>query len=254
MFLGKNIQINNGANTANRNDNVAYCGWIYLNRCLVKYSLCLLLSIVLIGCSLGGMRHNNGEAVISLTRPDGTYVVLPLNGPLHSYNAERIAREIQSLDKIIAIRKASTASESDIAMLSVACESRNDALRELDLALRIAQQTSAGQLDDGILRKAEQYSSGASKALRSPVPTIIMVATQISTSVANATLHYMGKGDYDNKLNSWASYSKGDRLRIGRYVFRVEPSESNSEIYDELVLVITDPTERVITPLHGPIR
>lgn len=204
---------------------------------------------VLTGCGAATVQDGS---FISLSKPDGTHVLVPLNGPLHAARTDRLAREVQSLDKIIATRKDSARSQSEAAVIMIAVESRNDALKELELALRIAQQTSAGQLDDGILQKAERYCNGSREALNSPVPTAVFVTTHISTSLSGATLHYMSKGDYDaNKKLSWASYSEGDKLRIGRYVFRVEPHDPNYGVYDELILVVADPTNRLITPLRG---
>jgi len=198
---------------------------------------------------LGARQNTSGDA-ITLLRADGGSVTIPLSGPLHNEKAESLARELQSLDNIIASRNALARSEIDAAILSVANESRNDALKELDLALRIAQQTSAGELDDKVLQMAERYSKASKEVLTSQVPTTIYVTTLISTSEANALLHYVSKGDYDAKNLSWISYSEGDKLRIGRYVFRVEPPNLNSGVYEEVVLVVSDPTKRKLTPLR----
>ncbi len=169
----------------------------------------MVFFILVCGCTVGTSRRDKTNTAISLTRPDGSIVAVPLSGPLHSRKAERISGEIQALDIAIAFRNASAKSESEAAMLAVAVESRNDALRELDLALRVTQETSAGQLDTSILGKAERYSSVANEVLRAPVPDTLMLGTQISTSVPNATLHYMSKGEYDAKSGSWTSYSRG---------------------------------------------
>ena len=241
------FESNMGHLDVNENHHALSCRRVTLGRLKAKHLLHSVFFVVLSGCSLNG---NFGET-ISLTRFDGSSVLVPLNGPLNNEKVERIAREIQSLDRIIASRKADTKSESEAAVISVAYESRNDALSELELALRIGQQTSAGQIDNGILRKAEQYYIGSKEVLRSPIPPNIFVATHISSSVANSTLHYISKGDYDAKKLSWISYSDGDRLKIGRYVFRVEPLETKSDFYEELVLVITEPTNRLIRPLRG---
>src|SRR6266849_173783 len=119
--------------------------------------------ILVCGCTVGTSRRDNTNTAILLTRPDGSIVAVPLTDPLHSQKDERISREIQALDIVIASRNASAKSESEAAMLAVAVESSNDALRELDLALRVAQNTSAGQLDTSILGKAERYSSVANE-------------------------------------------------------------------------------------------
>ena len=230
---------------ASKKDAAVLFGWF------ARYILVLVISTMTIGYRADVVRAQ-GEygASISLDRPDGTSVSVPLEGPLHNDMLERIAREIQTLDKFIASRNASSKSEADTAILKVAYESRNDALKQLDLALRIAQQTSSGQLDLGILRKAKEYSKDANEALVSQVPSSIFVTTQITTSVANATMHCISKGDYDAGKHSWMSYSTGDKLRIGRYVFRVEPREPASDIYEELVLVVKDPTQRKLHPLR----
>ncbi|HME44994.1 MAG TPA: hypothetical protein VKF36_18015 [Syntrophorhabdales bacterium] len=200
------------------------------------------------------MAQDDPASIISIAKPDGTNVLVPLSGPLHNETAEKIAREIQSLDKLISSRNVSPTSQAETALLTVARDSRNDALRELDAALRIAQQTSAGQLDEDILRKSKLYASSAREALRSPIPSTITVATQITTSIRNATLHYISKLDYDLKSQSWMSYSEGESLRIGRYVFRVDPCDVNLTGCEELVMVISDPTKRHITPIGRTAR
>jgi hypothetical protein len=221
------------------------------HRWFAKCFLALMLSTAVIVFRTDDLRaQGNDFASISLDRPDGSSVAVPLEGPLQNDTAELIAREIQAIDKIIASRNASPKSEVDSAVLEVAHESRNDALKQLDLALRIAQQTSSGQLDGGLLRKAKQYSEDANETLLSQVPSFLFVTTQITTSVADATMHYISKGDYDAKRHSWMSYSPGDKIRIGRYVFRVEPSDPVADIYEELVLVVKDPTQRTLRPIR----
>jgi len=200
------------------------------------------------GCTVGPSRMDNTNTAISLTRADGSRVEVPLSGPLHSHEAERIAREIQALDTAIASRKASAKTASEGAILAVVVESRNDAVHELDLALRVARNTSAGQLDTSILGKANRYSSVANEVLRSPVPNTSMVNTQILTSIPNATLHYQSKGEYDAKSELWLSYSEGDRLRIGLYVFLVEPPGPVTDSFCDLVPVTSDPTKKNLTP------
>lgn len=216
--------------------------------------------VLLIAACASQPKAPDGRNIV-LKRADGHSVEVPLSGSLHDARAERLAREIQALDaqiataqgKIIGTTGPPVGREAvQYAMLDVAIESRDDALRELELALAVARKTSAGSLDDETVARAEDSASSASAVLSAQPPGSILVATNISTSVPGASLHYMSKGKHQRRSNEWSSYSDGERLHIGRYVFRVQPVDPGTVNYEETVLVISDPTQKRLTPVRGP--
>jgi hypothetical protein len=194
---------------------------------------------------------------IILRRADGKTVTVPMSGSLYDARAESLAHEIQALDTQIRDARQSSLSpsqsEAAAAMLAVAVESREDAVRELELALAVARLTSAGKLDDESLGKAQDYAGSVKTVLSAQVPASILVATDISTSVPDATLHYISKGKFDAKSKEWSSYTAGERMRIGRYVFRVQQGDAGQP-YDEYVLVTSDPTKKRISPMRDANR
>lgn len=222
-------------------------------------SLAVACVLLIVACASQPKAPDGGNIV--LKRADGQSVEVPLSGSLHDPRAERLAREIQVLDeqiataqgKIIGTTGPPTGREAvQYAMLDIAIESREDALRELELALAVAPKTSAGSLDNETVARAEENASSASAVLSTQPPNSILVATNISTSVPGASLHYMSKGKHRQHSSEWSSYSDGERLRIGRYVFRVQPADPGTEIYEETVLVVSNPTQKRLTPLRRP--
>lgn len=198
-----------------------------------------------------------GKPDIVLKRADGKTVTVPMSGSLYDPRAEKLAREIQALDTEIRDARASAPSppsEAAAAMLTVAVESREDAVRELELALAVARLTSAGKVDDKSITKAQDYASSVKTVLSAQTPANFLVATDISTSVPNATLHYMSKHNFAAKSKEWSSYTNGQRLQIGRYMFRVQWSDTAEGYYDELVLVISDQTKQRLEPTRTANR
>lgn len=197
-------------------------------------------------------------ANIVLKSATGQPIEVPVSGPLYNPRAEQLAREIETLDKQIAkARKEKPARTPDAAtikaeMLSIAVEARNDALAELDLAMDVARKTSAGSLDEETVARAKEDARSAATVLSTRPPNSIAVATKISTSITDATLHYISKVKYQLRSTDWSSYTDGERMRIGRYVFRVQPPQVGSPTYEEVVLILSDPTTKRLTPVRPP--
>lgn len=195
------------------------------------------------------------DSKIVLKRADGEAVEVPLTGPGRDPRAEQLAREIQALDRQIAKDGGGGTPQNDAVkaeMLKIAKEARNDALSDLDLALAVARKTSAGSLDDETVARAKESARSAETILNTQPPSSILVATDISTSLPNATLHYMSNQKHRQHSTEWSSYTAGERLQIGRYVFRVEPPESSAPVYEEIVLILSDPTQKRLTPVRAP--
>ncbi|MBI3350129.1 MAG: hypothetical protein HY020_23325 [Burkholderiales bacterium] len=195
------------------------------------------------------------EGKIVLKRDDGEMVVVPVAGPGRDARAEQLAREIQSLDKQIAESVAGAQTRSaqpdpvQVEVLRMAREARNEALADLTLALAVAGKTSAGALDDETVARAKESAQSAAMILNTQPPSSLLVATDISTSLPDARLHYMSNQKHRLRSTEWSSYTARERLQIGRYVFRVQSADRNTEVYEELVLVLSDPTQKRLTPV-----
>jgi hypothetical protein len=126
-------------------------------------------------------------------------------------------------------------------------DARNDAVDSLDLAYRVAGETS-GPLDNQQIDSAKQNVQIAKDILKATPPPRLFVKTAISSTVTGAALHYWDAADYKKKVGSWSSYTPGESLHIGRYLFRLD-SAAGTAPYQELVLILSDPTEKVLSPL-----
>jgi hypothetical protein len=208
------------------------------------------------------------DGKIVLKRNDGGIVSIPVVGPGRDPRAEQLARDIQALDAQIleATKRPSrlpgaaptgAASQADpvkAEVVRLAAEARAEAVADLDLALTVARKTSAGSLDDETVARAKESAQSAATILNTQPPGSIVVATDISTSLPDARLHYMSNQKHRQQSKEWSSYTARERLRIGRYVFRVEPADSSVPVYEELVLVLSDPTHKRLTPLRSSDR
>ena len=187
---------------------------------------------------------------ISLTTSSGAKVVVPSTGALANDSAHQVAVDVLALDRRLKSKPSKRQPNPEVAaaMRQMAEDARNDAVDSLDLAYRVAGETS-GILDNGQINSAQQNVRIAKTILNTPPPDRLYVRTAISSTVTGAALHYWDAAEYKKKIGSWSSYTPGEQLHIGRYLFRVDGG-SGGEPYEELVLVLSDPTEKVISPLR----
>lgn len=196
------------------------------------------------------MSCSTKPAVITIRNAEGRIVQIPLSGRLSNDEGIRIAREIQDIDSSIKYwEESSKSSDPEIlsAMLQMMFETRNDAVAKLELAYQIAQKTS-GILDTFFLKQAKNSAKDVKKILNIQPPKSLYVETMISSSSSNAMIHYMSLGQFESSEKSWNSYTAGQNMRIGRYMFRVKYQEE-IPAYDEILLIIEDPTVRKLTPM-----
>lgn len=187
---------------------------------------------------------------ITLTTSSGTTVRIPSSGALSNVAAEEVARDVVAIDRQLKPSKGGKrSSKSDVsaAIQQITLDARNDAVDSLDLAYRVAGKTS-GVLDSQQIDSAKQNVQIVKDILKATPPPRLYVRTAISSTVPGAALHYWDAADYKKKVGSWSSYTPGETLHIGRYRFRLD-SATGGEPYQELVLVLSDPTEKVISPL-----
>jgi hypothetical protein len=80
-------------------------------------------------------------------------------------------------------------------MRQIAIDARNDAVDSLDLAYRVAEQTS-GTLDSEQLDSAKRNIQFAKDLLKAPSPSKLFVRTRISTSIKEATIHCWNAAEF----------------------------------------------------------
>jgi hypothetical protein len=198
------------------------------------------------------------ENQILITKADGSQLRVPTTGPLADSNAESVAKSVHFLDADLKAAKkghnprgtGTTGDDAQVraAMWQIALESRNEAVDQLDLAYRVAEQTSAGNVDLKLVDKAKQGVERAREVMTSPAPPSLFVHTEIQVGKPNATLHYIDMASYKRQSTAWVSYDFGVPLHIGLYMFRLDAPDV-SEPYREEVLVLAEPTRHTITPL-----
>jgi hypothetical protein len=209
------------------------------------------LALTTIIISLPAQAQSNSDKDITLATSSGTAVRVPSTGALANDAAQNVALDVVYVDRQLKSSKSGKrAGKEDVAAATqkMALDARNDAVDSLDLAYRVAEKTS-GVLDSGQIDSAKQNVQIAKLILKTTPPARLYVRTAISSTVSGAALHYWDAADFKKKVGSWSSYTPGEPLHIGRYLFRVDGVNDN-EPYEELVLILSDPTERVISPLR----
>ena len=193
--------------------------------------------------------QDRGSRDIILLKSDGSQVRVPASGPLASPAAQEIARDVQAYDRRARSQPFSGAADPQIAQAveRLAQEVRDDAVDRLDQTYRLAD-VVAGPLDQDLLEAARKTADALKQMMRAPPPPRLNVRTQITVTLPNASLHYCLRGDYKANACSWRSYSTGDVLPIGLYMFRAE--SAGNEPTEEEVLVLNDPTTRMIAPMR----
>ena len=188
---------------------------------------------------------------LTVTKADGKQVKVPATGPLANPTAQEVAAGVLYYDKQVKSHPPGRHASPEVAraMQQMADESRNEAVEQLDLTYRVAQETS-GPLDSELLEGAKKNVEIVREIMQAPPPPNLNVHTTISASIPNAILHYCLRADYVRKACDWQSYNSGALMPIGRYMFRVESSDGSAKIQEEIILVLNDPTQRIISPMH----
>jgi hypothetical protein len=185
---------------------------------------------------------------IELRKPGGGLLRVPLGGPGSNPESTAVARRVQEIDaELEGWRAAHPSADHQVAaaLTGAARELRDEAVWQLDLAYRVAERTS-GPLDAALVLLAGGGADEARKVLRSPPPASAFVETRITAASGDAALRYMTAGEHRSGTGSWSTYNPGQRLRIGRYVFRIETTAGTAP-WVETLLVIEDPTVRQLT-------
>lgn len=135
------------------------------------------------------------------------------------------------------------------AMQQIAAEQREDAVETLDRAIRIANRTGGG-MDKTLVKSAGEALASARQVISAEPPPSLFVRTEITMADPQRALHYQTAAEYRRKEESWHSYNLGERLRIGRYIFRIQPGKPEAHDYRETILVLADPTVVKLQPVN----
>jgi hypothetical protein len=224
--------------------------WHYMTVAVILFMVAILTYSCFDRKNLKSMDHKN----LRLQTGTDSFISVPLEGPRYDKLAAAVARKInRTSNDLVAWQKARKAKSVVVerAILEMAISMQWDAAKNIDLAYRIAEKTS-GPLDPGLINKAFKLAADVDVLLKIQPPDSPFVSTSISTTVDGASLHYMSIEDYHRKKEgNWSSYTSGQVMRIGRYMFRVQPPSSDQDIYQEIVLIISDPTILRLTPVIG---
>lgn len=182
----------------------------------------------------------------------GTTVDIPAKGaPNFNLEASRIAGDLKALDAAVANWKLSPADippDLAVAVMSVVKESRDNVIVMMADVYEIARRTS-GPLDNRRMESAQISLKTLQDAVSVAPGSLKWYAGTNITSEPGAAIHYVAGIDFDKAATiqlAWQSYTRGQSMRIGRYVFRVQPNNPSRPPFFESVPILVDPFVRNI--------
>lgn len=185
----------------------------------------------------------------------GTVAEIPRQQGTPGFNADaaQLASQIRQLDAAVAawqLPAGAVAPDLAAELLRIVRESRDSAVDTIALAYRIAERTS-GPLDGRLVGSASETVKSLQDAVKaSPSSFRWSVVTFISAE-AGAAIHYVSGAEFAGSgTPSWQSYSKGQALRVGRYMFRVQPADAARRPFLESITVLQDPFSRELLPIR----
>ena len=216
-------------------------------------ALALLAIAVLAGCAEPAGRRDHEHAEVTLGTKDGLVVNIPMEGPRYDSRAALLATDLQKLDRSMGAWKTSLRKvdpELSRELQDLAAAERDQAVRDVDLAYRIADRTSGGQLDADLLASARASVEDVKRVLKpNPESYKWTVKTNITTTIDRAHIHYVSAGEHEQHGDkSFKSYTLGQQMRIGRYVFRVQPLDAATKPFMERLTIMVDPTVVSMAP------
>lgn len=226
-------------------------------RCRARPCATVALALLLAACAGGGTSPRVVDSPdltrVVLRKADGVVVDVPRTGALADERALELARAISDFDTQSAAggplaKIADPGLREAVAAMATAL--RDDALDQLDLTYRVARRTSAG-LDGGLLAQGQETMKKVTDLLSHP-PTRLYVRTQITSQVVDVSLHYMSSSDYRRQSSDWMSYTIGQMMKIGAYVFRLQRQAGAGEPLLQRVEIMSDPFVRTLDPARRP--
>ena len=182
----------------------------------------------------------------------GAVVELPGEGsPDFDRNAGEVTSQIRQLDTAIKDwQRKSTHMDPALAseILRILRESRDAAVQDIALAYRIPQQTS-GPIDNGLIALARNSVAHLLETTKSPTTGFKFEVSTVITSKNSAAIHYVPLGEFERSSSpDWQSYTKGQLLRIGRYMFRVQPADRSRRAFTQKLEILREPSEHELVP------
>lgn len=203
------------------------------------------LAVLLAAC-----QSSPQSRVIVLQPSTGPAVRVPLGTSFVGDDVQQLAKQIAATDQKRPKGWNAASPELIATLMKMRTEARDEAIENLSSELQIEQDTSGGA-DDVVLARAHQALKELSELLSDSPPPALDVRTEISTADAPHTLRYMSRGDYQHEQSFWSSYTFGDQLHIGRYMFKVDSCETPTGDYVEPILILPNPTVFIIHPQCG---
>lgn len=209
----------------------------------------LVAAFMVVGCTT--MDQGSSQTGDRLVTAQGTVVEVPRYGmPGFNSMAQKIAQQVRELDDALALQQTSSLTAPPMAeeTLSILKAARDDAIEDLARAYRISKRTS-GTLDDQLLTSASRDLQDLLEVAREPRHAAKFDVVTNITSEVGAIIHYVSVAEYDRSNKPfWESYTKGQVLRVGRYIFRVRPANPSRNTFVQRVSILRDPYVKVLAP------
>jgi hypothetical protein len=219
-------------------------------------SLCsLVICVALVSCAINPpapLKQAQRAPSDRFQTSEGAIVDIPANGaPNFNPDAGRIAGNLKALDAAVVnwkLPQADIPSDLAAAVVSIVKESRDNVIVTMADAYEIAQRT-AGPLDSRRMNSAQINLKTLQDAVSAAPGSLKWYAVTDITSEAGAAIHYVAGVDFDKASTiqpAWQSYTQGQSMRIGRYIFRVQPNSPARPPFFESVPILVDPFARNI--------
>jgi len=183
--------------------------------------------------------------------PSGPTINVPRKpGPEADATLIALARQINTVDDSLR-RKASSGALSE-AQLGALIEARNVAAARLMQGRDVLAGTSGGEFPAGEKRAVDNYLSQIMKGLDSPKGRDVVKTNIVFAGLtADVALLYQSYANHSFKSPDWSTYTPGDSIRVGTYIFKVKALATQREC-EESVPVLAEPTERRICGAFRP--
>ena len=185
----------------------------------------------------------------------GTVVEIPRKQGAPGFNADaaQLASQMRQLDVALAawqLPAGAVAPDLAAELQRVVRESRDSAVDTIALAYRISERTS-GPLDGRLVGSASETVKSLQDAVKASPGSFKWRAVTFISAEAGASIHYVSGAEFAGSgTPSWQSYSKGEALRIGRYMFRVQPADASRRPFLESITILQDPFSRALVPIR----
>jgi hypothetical protein len=187
------------------------------------------------------LRHDPSERMIRIPRKPG---------PEADQTLIDLGRQIEDVDKTLR-RKAQAHSLSD-AQLTALVDARNLAVLGLVEGQDVLTHTSGGEFPRQSKNELDGYLAQIMKGLTSPSGRdIVKTNITFSGNPTSVVLMYQSYADHSLKSSEWSTYTNGQLITVGTYIFRVRSLSSQAQC-EETIPVLAEPTEKTICGAFRP--